>query len=349
MKTIFRACLILCALICLSLSAALGENTPASWEAINQPIPRAEGWQRFAAGNAFCLGDITPYSDTISLQSYGTYPAMDGSTALVPMAMEMARQHLDIAEDDLKGFVSFSTTHYAYEHLIYGMPNPTVTIPSKGITLDPEAPVSFFLGSELSDEELLMAEKAGVELVVTPVCYDAFVFLVNAKNPVNSLTVRQIQDIYGGAVTSWAQVGGEDGRDIYAYQRSKNSGSQTAMENLVMRGRRLAAAEDNYVSDGMSDLVQAIGEYDNAQYSLGYSFLYYVEMLYKAGDIKVLMVDGVAPTPDNLRAGAYPFTSCYYAVYRDGDENAAAFAEWMCGEEGQRAIAQAGYIPLMPL
>ena len=71
-----------------------------------------------------------------------------------------------------------------------------------------------------------------------------------------------------------------------------------------------------------------------------------MDSLYREGSVKVLKVDGVAPTGENLRSGAYPFTVYYYAVYEEGNENAAHFAGWLTSDEGQKCVAQAGYIPL---
>lgn len=333
----------------LALNAAGCAHAEGSWGSINQEISRAVGWQDYVQETDFSLGDGTPYpgDESITMLDWGNYPSIDGSTVCVPMAMELARQHLDLPESDLAGFVAFSTTHYAYERLVGREPNPTVTLVSRNAMLDATHPVDLFLGTEPSDEEWAMARNAGVELVLVPVCYDAFVFLVNGENPVEGLTVQQIQDIYTADIQNWQDVGGEE-RIIVPYQRPKNSGSQTAMENLVMQGRVLVA-ENNFVSGGMGDLVSAIGDYDNGRASLGYSYLYYVDVLYKSGTVKVLAVDGVKPTAENLRSGAYPFTTCYYAVYRAGDDQAAAFADWLVSEPGQRSIAQAGYVPIMAL
>ncbi|WP_269689150.1 PstS family phosphate ABC transporter substrate-binding protein, partial [Klebsiella pneumoniae] len=72
-------------------------------------------------------------------------------------------------------------------------------------------------------------------MVVVPVVAEAFVFLTHASNPVDNLTMKQIQDIYTGKITNWNQVGGED-LEIIAYQRPVNSGSQTGFLELVMKG-----------------------------------------------------------------------------------------------------------------
>lgn len=325
------------------------QGASGSWAQINQSMARPENWQRYVENSLFTLGAGAPMEGypEYTVLDWGTYPSIDGSTVCVPLGMELARQHLDIAEEDLQGFVPFSTTHNAYLRLIGQQPNPTVSIASRNAVLDPEKPVSLFLGTEPSDEELQIAADAGVELVKVPFCYDAFVFLVNGANPVETLTVEQIQKIYTGSLISWDQVGGEKGKLIHAYQRPANSGSQTAMENLVMKGVALSGAEPAYITDGMSGLIAAVGDYVNGPQSLGYSYLYYVEGMYKSGEIKVLAVDGIAPTEDNLRSGAYPFTTCYYAVYRKGDTDAEAFAAWLTGEIGQKCVRQAGYIPVM--
>lgn len=327
--------------LALCVSCALAEG---SWGQINQPVTRAEGWQRFAADSPYTLGEETPLDDTgVSILSWGNYPSIDGSTVCVPMAMELARQLLDLPEEDLNGFVNFSTTHYAYERLIGKTPNPSVTVLSRGAMMDDTHPVDLFLGTAPSAEEQAMADEAGVELVKVPVCYDAFIFMVNTASDVTGLTAQQIRDIYAGRVTSWDQVGSSVSAPIRAFQRPKGSGSQTAMEEMVMKGDALEA-EPNFISDGMGDIVAQIGNYNNGYDAIGYSYLYYVNELFKDGSLRVLAVDGVEPTAENLVSGAYPYTVCYYAVYRKGDEATAAFVDWMTSAPGQAALRQAGYI-----
>ena len=344
-----RMKLLVCCLAALALMIPAAAMVEGSWGQINQSLERGEDWVRYVADTeAFSLGDVTPMDGQEGLYTadWGTYPSLDGSTVCVPLAMELARQWLDLAEEDLNGFVNFSTTPNAYDRLTEGKGNPTVTIASRGIMMDDAHPIDIVLGTGPNADERLAAENAGKELVMVPVCYDAFVFLVNSENPVDSLTSDQIRGIYSGAVRLWSEVGGDADMTIAAYQRPHGSGSQTAMEELVMKGWELAAATENYISDGMGDLIAQIGSYDNAREALGYSYLYYVNGLYKSGDVKVLTVDGAAPTDENLRSGAYPFTVYYYAVYEKGNETAEKFVEWLVSDEGQACVGQAGYVTL---
>ena len=98
----------------------------------------------------------------------------------------------------------------------------------------------------------------------------------------------------------------------------------------------------------MGELVDAVAEYENETASLGYTYRYYIDTLYKNDNIKTIAVDGIAPTDDNIRSGAYPFTTNYYGVIREGDEEeiGGQFLEWILSDEGQKCVAQAGYIPM---
>ena len=333
----------------LGLCLLCGTASAESLAQINQPLERPEDWEELVTDSEWSLGECTPYAEGSDIQvcGWGTYPSIDGSTVSVPMGMELARQLLKLPETDLTGFVTFSTTPNAYERLILGQANTDAMLVSQNAVMDQTHPVDLILVTEPSDEELALAKENGVELAVVPFCCDAFVFLVNAENPVENLATEQIRQIYTGEINDWSQTGGTaESAPIYAYQRAKNSGSQTAMENMVMKDLRMVAAQENEVTDGMSELVEHIGDYTNGRYALGYSFLYYVTNLYRNDAIKVLSVDGVAPTEENIRSGAYPYTVHYYAVYRKGDEATAAFVDWLTGPDGQFCVRQAGYIPL---
>ncbi len=346
---------LLCVLLFLQMlvvTAVAEETTEAeastgSWSQINQAVGKSENWQQLETDGRFHLGEKRTLEgyDKLYIMDWGTWPSMDGSTVCVPIAMELARQWLGLDEGDLNGFVNFSTTPYAYDRLTQGRPNPLVTIKSQGVMMDDAHPIDLVLATYPNADERRAAEDAGLELVYVPFCYDAFVFMVNAANPVDSLTVSQIQGIYTGQYETWKSLGGTS-QQIFAYQRPHGSGSQTAMEELVMDGLEIENVPENYVSDGMSEAVQQIGNYDNGPGAIGYSYLYYVSTLVESSGIKVLSVDGVAPSPENLQSGAYPFTVNYYAVYRRGDTNTEAFVNWLVSAEGQRAVQQAGYIPL---
>jgi hypothetical protein len=91
--------------------------------------------------------------------------------------------------------------------------------------------------------------------------------------------------------------------------------------------------------------------YDNAKNALGYTMFYYASDMYSYPNVRMLSVDGVAPTRDSIASGEYPFITYYYAVLRRDtpeDHPARAFLSWLRSTEGQRTAHQTGYVTLEP-
>lgn len=324
----------------------------SSWNSINQIVERDSHWREIVTQTEFKVSDPVKTLDSYGEVGYycnlDTYPNIDGSTVCVPMAVEFARQHLDFDDQMSKDIVSFSTTHYAYTNLIDKADTGMVGISYKDSYLDVDlGSVDIVIATHPSDEELETAKEKGVELILEPLCYDAFVFITHKDNPVESLTVEQIKDIYSGKITNWKDVGGRNEK-IRAFQREANSGSQTAMERLVMGGSGMIDPIKVLVIAGMGELVEAVAEYENETASLGYTYRYYIDNLYKNDEIKIISIDGIAPTDENIRSEAYPYTTNYYGVIRKEDENETGgkFLRWMLSDEGQACISQAGYIAI---
>ncbi len=295
----------------------------------------------------------------------GTYPRMDGSTVCVGMARAFAQEHLWISgHADME--VIFGKTHQAYVNLItkkkldfedQWFNRKSDMNPETGAEENIKSyyfssgPINLILATAPSKEEKNLAKKHKVKLYMKPICLDSFILITYKSNPVDSLTVEQIQKIYTGKITNWKQVGGED-RPIKAYQRNKNSGSQTAMEETVMKGKKMMKSKTELI-DTMEGLVRVIAEYDNEAGSLGYTYRYYLDnqpydedsVGFESSDVKILAVDGVTPDPAHMRDNSYPFTVSYYAVIRAEDRGKipGKFLGWMLSADGQACIKKAGY------
>jgi len=300
-------------------------------------------------------------SDEYYIGNYGTYPAIDGSTVLLPLAVEIGWQFMDLGVHGMNHFINFSTTHYAFCKLIGAAGYSNISGPKHNFTYGTiyhtsskkeieneiqryyKQPDIIFITSPSSDE-LNLAAEYGVELTIEPICYDSFVFITHVDNPVSNLTAEQIRDIYSGKIRKWNMVGGAD-KDIAAYQRERGSGSQTAMEEMVMKSIPMMDPPINRFT-GMGELVEWIAEYSNAPNAIGYTFKYYVDRLYVNQKIKIISVDGVEPNDDNVRNNTYPFSAPYNAVIRstDADDVGGKFLNWLLSEEGQSVIGQAGYV-----
>lgn len=258
-----------------------------------------------------------------------TYPRIDGSTVTLPLSVDMAAEILRVSREEAQKLIIHNRTHEAYLNLLEGK-------------------ADIILVTEPSDEELALAKQWNTELEIVPVVRDAFVFVANIRNPVPSLTIDQIQKIYQGEILNWKNVGGED-KDIIAYQRPKNSGSQTLMENLVMKGLKMVDPPVEHVPAEMGMLIERVAGYDNADRALGYSVYYYANTMFSPEFMKFMGVDGILPDKSTIRSGEYPFTISYYAVLRNSepaDSSARKLLAWLLSDKGQALAEKSGYVPL---
>lgn len=255
-------------------------------------------------------------------------PRLDGATALYPLYSAFVQavypeKNYDLYESE----VMANTTPQAYENLING-------------TVD----IIFAAGP--SEEQREMAKNKGVELTLTPIGKEAFVFFVNAANPVTGLTTKQIQDIYTGSVTDWSEVGGKPGA-IQAFQRPENSGSQTMLLKVMGNKQPMAAPRED-IASGMGGIISQTADYKNYKNAIGYSFLYFATEMVQNGNIRLLEVDGVKPDKKTIRDGTYPLTAEFYAVTAgSSNPHVGRFIEWIRSAQGQTLVEQTGYTPMI--
>jgi phosphate transport system substrate-binding protein len=99
----------------------------------------------------------------------------------------------------------------------------------------------------------------------------------------------------------------------------------------------------------MDGIVRAAAAYRNAGNAIGYSFRFFVTTMAGAEGIKLLKIDGVAPTVETIRGGTYPYTGNLYAVTTNktaDNPHVQELIAWFLSPQGQRLIEDAGYVSL---
>ena len=247
----------------------------------------------------------------------GDIPVIDGAAALLPVYAGFVQSIYPESSVKFNGedYEASSAMHYtntrgAYKDIVDGN-------------------ADIIICAQPSDEQLAYAAEKGVELELVPIGSDAFVFIVNDSNPVNNITIDQIKGIYSGEITNWNELGGKN-MPIAAMRRNKNSGSQTALEKIM---------GDTPIKPDYTALFGS---------PIGFSFRYYVTGMLGEGGVKILTINGVAPTAETIADGSYPISGNIYAVYRKGEtnENVQKAIDFMLSPEGQKIVEQSGYIPL---
>lgn len=197
----------------------------------------------------------------------------------------------------------------------------------------------------ISRDEKLYLQDAGVQVIQKPIALDAFIFIVNPQNPVTSLSIKQIQDIYTGYITNWEEVGGKD-CSITAYTRNRNSGSQEKMETLVMDGLEMIEGTEMNVGQTMMSPYYQIGSDISG---IGYTPFYYYDTIVDNEETRALGVNGIIPSSETIKNRTYPFCTEIYAVVRadiDKDDLTYVLFEYLTSESGTRIIAESGYMTL---
>ena len=263
------------------------------------------------------------------LMSLEEYPTVDGSTATMPLMAAVLQKVCGIDAEQAESYVYASKTSQSWIALSNG---------DADLLLVYEVP-------ESTKEQLAQ----GPELEVTAIGRDALVFIVNEQNPVESLTQGQLRDIYTGAVTNWAELGGND-QSIVAFQRDETSGSQTLFEKLLVGDRELTLTDPpTELRPGMMGaLVDGLASYNNEGNAIGYSVYYYISEMYAQPGLKLIGVDGVQPEYDTIADSSYPLCNEFYVAIRADepeDSPTRQLYNWICSEEGKQTLIDAGYVP----
>ena len=202
---------------------------------------------------------------------------------------------------------------------------------------------------EMEPEELAQAKKAGRNPKEFVVALDALTVVVNPKNPVGKLTMDQLAGIYTGKITNWSELGGKD-QVIVVLSREKNSGTHVYFLEHVLRGGHAKGPEQFDPRVQMLISSKAVSdEIINNQFAIGYFGLGWLNpQKHKA--ITVAKTDAgpyVSPSVGTAKSGTYPISRKLY-LYTDGEPtgNVKAFIDFAMGVEGQKIVAQQGFVPI---
>lgn len=213
--------------------------------------------------------------------------------------------------------------------------------------------IDILFATEPSDEILELARAKGIELEMQPIAREGFVFYVNCNNPIDALKVSDIQKIYSGQITNWAQIGGENS-NIIPFQRTENSANQREMVRSVMKNLQILDAPKDVFSDKTyGEITDLVASYDNSRNSIGYSYYYEAKLMYDTSSkidnaIKFLKINDVIPSYQTIKNGEYPIQTNYYVVKKrdNNSELVTIFLDNLFSERGKNVIREAGYIDI---
>jgi phosphate transport system substrate-binding protein len=172
------------------------------------------------------------------------------------------------------------------------------------------------------------AELPGVQ--ATPIARDGLLVLIHPSNKVGGLTLLQLRALYRGETLDWAALDGSPGEPVIV-SREDGSGDRQAFEALVMGSDRVT------LNALVMPTAQAVADYV-ARHPTAVG---YVSMAQLRDDVRALPIEEVAPTPEQIRAGAYHLGRLLYVyVHKEPSPAVRSFLDFVVSPAGQEIIAQ---------
>ena len=169
------------------------------------------------------------------------------------------------------------------------------------------------------------------------VAYDGIAVIVNAANPIKSLTKKQVEQIFTGELTDWSAVGGSGGK-ISVYTRNTSSGTYSEFKELAMKKRDYAKS-----SQKMAGNEQIAAEVGKNPSGVGYVGMAYT----KASGVKVVSIDGATPSVKSVQDHSYPYWRPTF-YYTNGEPGGLAkqFVDFTLSSGGQNIVSRVGFVPV---
>jgi phosphate transport system substrate-binding protein len=177
------------------------------------------------------------------------------------------------------------------------------------------------------------------QLTPVPIGFSGTAIVVNAANPITNVTKEQLRKIYGGEVLNWSEIGGPDAR-MRPYIREPNAATRQTFESFLF-GSAPATYGKNVVEQvEVEALLTAVASFRG---SIGIAST--GSRTASDARVKILRVDGVAPTQENIASGTYQLVRPLFVIYEtsatDMKPAVREFFEFVRSPEGQRIAAAA--------
>ena len=287
--------------------------------------------------------------------SFENYPKVDGSTSARALNQMIAFKLLDVRYEWVEPIPSLAIYEWKlfsneqdvpkeYRDFFWQHIKTSQTHGAFMNLIDGEADI-ILTHRTISPDEKAYADNAGVTFIEPSIALDAFIFIVNKNNPVKSLTVEQIQNIYTGKITNWSQVGGNN-TNIQVFTRPRNSGSEEVFRELVMDGLEPL----DFPESAIGDMTRLFYEVMEEEDGICYIFNNYKDWIVRIPDniVPKIAINGIFPNENTVKNRTYPFIAeVHVAIRSDLDRHSMAYKlyEWLQSENAISTIKECGFIP----
>lgn len=175
-----------------------------------------------------------------------------------------------------------------------------------------------------------------------PIAWDALVVMVHPENPVNDITREQIRDLYEGNITNWTQLGGKDQPVELLVRHGKQSGVGRSIRKFIFGDYDMEFVTGKAYPSS-EPLEKALESNPNAVGISGVASAH-------ERKVKVLTLEGVEASNDNIKNGNYLLHRPLYIIFNDSNprqQEIKQFLKLAHSAQGREIIRKHGVIPYL--
>ena len=184
------------------------------------------------------------------------------------------------------------------------------------------------------DKEVAKAKAKGVDMKTVTVAKDGIAIIVNESNPIDNISIDEIELIFSGDVTDWSGITAQTGA-ISAYTRNTSSGTYAVFQKMGMNSRDYGA--DTQKMAGNEQIAAEVAKNPNG---IGYVGLAYIN----TPGVKVIPVNGASPD-----SADYPLARPLYYLINKGEALSSIandFIGFSMSPEGQEIVNRVHFLSI---
>jgi phosphate transport system substrate-binding protein len=198
-----------------------------------------------------------------------------------------------------------------------------------------------------------LSEEEKAKYSYVTIGYDVIVIIVNAKNPMDTITKERLYDIYSGQTTNWKELNGKN-ENLICTSKSYGRGSLTIFEeflNLYSLQNPKAIHHTTHITDqawvggANNDVLVWVGGLGNAIGFISYGNA--VDAINHGMPIKIIDIQDYEFSKENVKNGTYPLTRELNLIYSKDNPQAVHFVNWMLSATPQKAVEQNYFIGVL--
>ena len=279
-----------------------------------------------------CASSSTP-SPKAETSTFSAQLTFDGSSTLAPVISQIGQ--------------TFQEQYQTWDQVDTSFPNDKITVnvisggSGQGVKsiIDKIADVGMVARSVKEDEKAQIPNLQEIQIGI-----DALTISVNPNNPVltikDNLTKDEIVGLFSGEYKYWSDLDASlPQEEVIVVTRDIGGGAHEVFQSKIMGDKEVKA--DAIQAPSMGALVQKVIDND---YTIGYASFGVVNQ--NAGQVIPLQVEGVEPTEDNIKSGAYLIQRPLILITGEELSPAAnSFMNYITSDTGLEIVADLGFIP----